>query len=295
MFVQTNSIKAIRSYLKDKLADLFSDNEIKLIGNEVICSRLKISKNDLIGLNDQLFSESDLLYFRSIVKRLLNNEPFQYIIGNTLFYGLEIKCDKRALIPRPETEELVDWIKESFVGNHQPKVIADICTGSGCIALGLKSIYPESLLVAADYSLESLSLARENSIELKLELEVMHFDATSEKDYMQLSVRENLKYDCWVSNPPYIPAQESQMMTDNVLEFEPHMALFVPDNDSLIFYKVISKMAHIYLKSKGLIFFEIHENFSKEVINILEDNNFVNIELRKDLQGKSRMLKAEKV
>ena len=294
MFVQTNSIKAIRSYFKNKLAELFSDNEIKLIGNEVVCSRLKISKNDLIGLNDQLFSESDLLYFRSIVKRLLKNEPFQYIIGNTLFYGLEIKCDKRALIPRPETEELVDWIKESFTSTH-PKVMADICTGSGCIALGLKSLYPESFVVAADYSLESLSLARENSSELKLELEVLHFDATNEKDYVQLSVSENLKYDCWVSNTPYIPAQESQIMTDNVLEFEPHMALFVPDHDPLIFYKVISKMAHIYLKSKGCIFFEIHENFPKEVINILEDNNFINIEVRKDLQGKSRMMKAEKV
>jgi len=294
MFVQTNSIKAIRSYFKNKLADLFSDNEIKLIGNEVICSRLKISKNDLIGLNDQLFSESDLLYFRSIVKRLLKNEPFQYIIGNTLFCGLEIKCDKRALIPRPETEELVDWIKESFTSTH-PKVMADICTGSGCIALGLKSLYPESFVVAADYSVESLSLARENSSELKLELEVLHFDATSEQDYVQLLVSENVQYDCWVSNPPYIPNKESQIMTDNVLGFEPHMALFVPDNDPLIFYKVISKMANIYLKSKGLIFFEIHENFSKEVASVLEDNNFVNIEVRKDLQGKSRMMKAEKV
>ncbi len=294
MFVQTNSIKAIRSYFKNKLAELFSDNEIKLIGNEVVCSRLKISKNDLIGLNDQLFSESDLLYFRSIVKRLLKNEPFQYIIGNTLFYGLEIKCDKRALIPRPETEELVDWIKESFTSTH-PKVMADICTGSGCIALGLKSLYPESFVVAADYSVESLSLARENSRELKLELEVLHFDATSEQDYVQLLVSENVQYDCWVSNPPYIPNKESQIMTDNVLGFEPHMALFVPDNDPLIFYKVISKMANIYLKSKGLIFFEIHENFSKEVASVLEVNHFINIEVRKDLQGKSRMMKAEKV
>ncbi len=294
MFVQTNSIKAIRSYFKNKLAELFSDNEIKLIGNEVVCSRLKISKNDLIGLNDQLFSESDLLYFRSIVKRLLKNEPFQYIIGNTLFYGLEIKCDKRALIPRPETEELVDWIKESFTSTH-PKVMADICTGSGCIALGLKSLYPESFVVAADYSVESLSLARENSRELKLEMEVLHFDATSEQDYVQLLVSENVQYDCWVSNPPYIPNKESQIMTDNVLGFEPHMALFVPDNDPLIFYKVISKMANIYLKSKGLIFFEIHENFSKEVASVLEVNHFINIEVRKDLQGKSRMMKAEKV
>lgn len=294
MFVQTNSIKAIRSYFKNKLAELFSDNEIKLIGNEVVCSRLKISKNDLIGLNDQLFSESDLLYFRSIVKRLLKNEPFQYIIGNTLFYGLEIKCDKRALIPRPETEELVDWIKESFTSTH-PKVMADICTGSGCIALGLKSLYPESFVVAADYSVESLSLARENSSELKLELEVLHFDATSEQDYVQLLVSETVQYDCWVSNPPYIPNKESQIMTDNVLGFEPHMALFVPDNDPLIFYKVISKMANIYLKSKGLIFFEIHENFSKEVASVLEVNHFINIEVRKDLQGKSRMMKAEKV
>ena len=294
MFVIDNQLKTAKNYFSEQLKNLFTSTEINSMWKEIICLRLKWNPSDYILNTTFRLSESDLLFIRSYVHRLKKNEPFQYIHGTTTFFGLELICDKRALIPRPETEELVDWIKESFT-SADPKVIADICTGSGCIALGLKSIYPESLIVAADYSLESLSLARENSSELKLELEVLHFDATSEKDYVQLSVRENLKFDCWVSNPPYIPAQESQMMTDNVLEFEPHMALFVPDNDPLIFYNVISKMAHINLKSKGLIFFEIHENFSKEVINILEDNNFVNIELRKDLQGKSRMLKAEKV
>lgn len=294
MFVQTNSIKAIRSYFKDKLANHFSDNEIKLIGNEVICGRLNVSVNELIGLSDQLFSESDLLYFRSIVKRLLKNEPFQYIVGNTLFYGLEMKCDKRALIPRPETEELVDWMKESLLEDN-PKMIADICTGSGCIALALKSIFPESNVVAADYSSDALKLAKENSVELSLNLEVIQFDATNENAYSQLSFNQEKKYDCWVSNPPYIPNQESHLMAQNVLDFEPHIALFVPDNDPLLFYRVISKMAVKFLKTKGLLFFEIHENLSIDVRKVLEDNNFINIEVRKDLQGKSRMVKAEKV
>ncbi len=294
MFVQTNSVKAIRAYFKEKLSNQFSESEIKLIGNEVICSRLNFSAADLISANEKLLSESDLLFFRSVVKRLLENEPFQYVVGNAHFYGLILKSDKRALIPRPETEELIDWIKESY-SKEKPLNIADVCTGSGCIALSLKSIFREANVVATDFSKEALSLANENSIDLSLDIDMIEFDATIEAHYEKISLLDGQKYDCWVSNPPYIPNEESLLMSENVLKFEPHAALFVPDVDPLLFYRVISKMANFYLKKSGLLFFEIHENFANDVVQLLESLNFINVELKEDLQGKSRMVKAEKL
>lgn len=294
MFVQTNTVKSIRSYFKARLSEKFSENEIKLIGNEVICSRLGLSKTEIVGINEQFLSESDLLHFRSIVKRLLNNEPFQYVVGNTFFYDLELKCDARALIPRPETEELVDWIKESF-SKINPIYFADICTGSGCIGLSLKSIFPDSKIIAADFSNDALLLAKENSDALSLDLEFLQFDATIEKEYTIIDSDLEGKFDCWVSNPPYIPTLEKDLMAKNVLEFEPHIALFVSDNDPVLFYRVISKMANKYLKPKGLLFFEIHENLSIQVMEVLKNDGFANVEIRKDLQGKNRMMKAEKM
>ncbi len=294
MFVQTNSVKAIRSYFKEKLALTFSDNEIKLIGNEVICSRLNLSREDLIGVNDLLLSESDLLYFRSIVKRLLKNEPFQYITETAYFYELKLKCDKRALIPRPETEELVDWVKESFLNKTTPELIADICTGSGCIALSLKSIYLKSIVIATDISNDALSLSRENSEHTNLNIELINFSALDELSYFEKGNFIPNSFDCWVSNPPYIPIVEKYEMALNVLDHEPHIALFVPDDEALIFYEKIAKMAKIYLKPEGLLFFEIHENLSLEVLEILEDLNFNSIEIKLDLQGKTRMVKAKK-
>lgn len=294
MFVQTNTVKSIKAYFNERLAERFSKNEIKLIGNEVICLRLGLSCSDLIGINDHLLSESDLLYFRSIVKRLLNNEPFQYVIGNTHFYGLDLKCDKRGLIPRPETEELVDWIKESFPHSFKGTFV-DLCAGSACIALALKSIFPNALVSATDFSEEALVLGKENAVRVGLDLQFFQFDARNEEAFDILDLYNDNGFDCWISNPPYIPLREKESMNENVLNHEPHMALFVTDEDPLLFYRIISNVAKEKLKSKGFLFFEIHENLSDDVINILKNSGFINIELRKDLQGKSRMLKAEKV
>ena len=294
MFVQTNTVKSIRNYFKEKLSPILSDNEIKLIGNEVVCSRLNLSKAELIGANDFLLSESDLLYFRSIVKRLLNNEPFQYIVGNAYFYGLELKCDKRALIPRPETEELVDWIKNTL-SNNREYLIADICSGSGCIALALKSIFSNSRILATDISNDALNLASENANVTSLEIEFHKLDATNKSEYFSNESFEPNSFDCWVSNPPYIPINEKKEMHQNILNFEPHVALFVSEDNPLLFYQAISELASIYLKPKGFLFFEIHENFGNEMIQLLQKNGFGNVELKKDLQGKNRMSKAQKL
>ena len=290
MFVQTNTIQAVKAYFKNRLNGLFSENEINFMLKETVIERLKISRTEYLLSDNQLLSESDLLYFRSIVKRLLNQEPFQYIIGKTEFFGLELLSDLRALIPRPETEELVQWITEEYSISESIHV-ADICTGSGCIALALKSQFKNATVLATDFSQVAIDLANENANLVGLEIETILLDATTANPIPEK--KEN-SFDCWVSNPPYIPISDQLEMALNVLKYEPHMALFVENGDPLIFYRKISENASVYLKSGGKLFFEIHERFAIETIAILENLGFVNIQMRKDLQGRDRMLKGQK-
>lgn len=290
MFVQTNTIQAVKSYFKERLQDHFSENELKFMFKEAVMARLNLTASEYVLSDSNLLSESDLLFFRSVVKRLLSNEPFQYIIGKTVFFGLEIATDSRALIPRPETEELVDWITQEFPKNST-LLVADVCTGSGCIALALKSYFSNATVFATDISQEALQLTKENAKQLNLSVTTVLSDAKTPDS----AVSSQLQYsDIWVSNPPYIPMKDKSQMLENVLTFEPHLALFVADEDPLIFYREIGKNALLNLKSGGKLFFEIHEDLSAETADLLKGIGFVNIEMRKDLQGKLRMIKAEK-
>jgi release factor glutamine methyltransferase len=290
VFVQTNTIQAVKSYFKERLQDHFSENELKFMFKEAVMARLNLTASEYVLSDSNLLSESDLLFFRSVVKRLLSNEPFQYIIGKTVFFGLEIATDSRALIPRPETEELVDWITQEFPKNST-LLVADVCTGSGCIALALKSYFSNATVFATDISQEALQLTKENAKQLNLSVTTVLSDAKTPDS----AVSTQLQYsDIWVSNPPYIPMKDKSQMLENVLTFEPHLALFVADEDPLIFYREIGKNALLNLKSGGKLFFEIHEDLSAETADLLKGIGFVNIEMRKDLQGKMRMIKAEK-
>jgi release factor glutamine methyltransferase len=286
MFVVTNTIEAISEYLRKGLKDLFSEREIKIITQELILNRFNWTKTDLITNKENRLSESDLLFFRSCLKRLQANEPLQYVLGYTFFYDLEIKTDKRALIPRPETEELVDWVVKTYQNDSEIQVL-DLCTGSGCIALAIKSQLTQSSVSAIDVSKEALRLANENAS--NLELEVTFF----EQDILEsvLNLKES-QFDCWVSNPPYIPESDKVEMAENVLSYEPGLALFVENNLPIIFYERIAEHGLKHLKKGGSLFFEIHERFGKEVIDMLQVKGYVNIELRQDLQGKDRMVRA---
>lgn len=288
MFVSSNSVQEIKAYLKDQLSSLFSDSEIKQISNHALKTKLNLSHADLILADKILLSESELLYFRSIVKRLQANEPIQYIFGDTEFYGLIMKCDSRALIPRPETEELVDWILTDLnrAGKHE---VLDLCTGSGCIALALKSQLVNATVSAMDWSQDALDLTNENSQALKLDLNIQRIDALS--DFTSWNLQPN-SFDVWVSNPPYIPLKEKDLMESNVLKFEPDMALFVEDDSALIFYENIGKAARLYLKSGGILYFELNENYAEETKQSMEEIGFISVEIKVDLQGKKRMLKA---
>jgi release factor glutamine methyltransferase len=232
-------------------------------------------------------SESDLLFFRSIVKRLLQNEPFQHIIGSTYFYDLKLKTDKRALVPRPETEELVDWVVTDQKDN-QPSKIADICSGSGCIALALKSVMPATEITAIELSDAALALGNENAKNLGLNI---HF---VQKNVFDSFDEVTSDYAVWVTNPPYIPEIDRAEMHENVLSFDPEMALFVPNEDPLLFYREIGKKALHHLKHQGVLYAEIHERFAAETRQLLKEIGFDSIEIKKDLQGKDRMIKAVK-
>jgi release factor glutamine methyltransferase len=284
MFVIDNQLKTAKNYFTEQLKNLFSSTEINSMWKEIICFRFNWNASDFILNSTFRLSESDLLFIRSYVHRLKKNEPFQYIHGITTFFGLELICDNRALIPRPETEELVAWVVES--GPY--KTIADICSGSGCIALGLKSIFSESNVIGLDISMDALSLAQENSKLNNLNVDFIHADILNINDNLL-----NKKYDCIVSNPPYIPSNEKETMAENVLNFEPEISLFVENDNPILFYEAIVKYAKSNLSENGILFFEIHPDFSAEISDLLNLKGFINIELRKDLQGKNRMIKAQ--
>ena len=284
MFVIDNQLKTAKNYFSEQLKNLFTSTEINSMWKEIICFRFNWNASDFILNTTSRLSESDLLFIRSYVHRLKNNEPFQYIHRRTTFFGLELKCDKRALIPRPETEELVAWVVE--FGPY--KTIADLCSGSGCIALGLKSKFSESGITGLDISTDALSLAQENSKLTNLDVEFIHADV--------LNINGDLvdkKWDCIISNPPYIPTNERESIAENVLNFEPEIALFVENYNPIIFYEAIVKYAKSNLSENGFLFFEIHPDFSAEISDLLKLKGFINIELRKDLQGKNRMIKAQ--
>ncbi|MFM7683185.1 MAG: peptide chain release factor N(5)-glutamine methyltransferase, partial [Bacteroidota bacterium] len=266
----------------------FSESELKSMWKQLICKRFEWSDSEFLLSSENRLSESDLLYVRSFVKRLQDNEPFQYILGETRFCDLSILCDSRALIPRPETEELVSWISELTNVNS----IIDICSGSGCIALGLKSHFSNAKVSGVDLSEEANNLAETNAIRNKLSVDFYIADALD----LNSDFWKNMdSVDVIVSNPPYITLDEKMLMNLNVLDYEPHLALFVPNDSAIIFYERIAKLALQKLNQKGFLFFELNPDFADDVVKMLKNLGFGNIELKNDLQGKKRMLKAQKV
>lgn len=283
MFVTSNKLSAVKAYFRERLTPHFSTSEIKLMFNILAKERLDI-ENAYLLLNDKLLSESDLLYFRMVVKRLLTNEPFQQIVGFTEFFGLKITVSQAVLTPRPETEELVYEIVNRFKNKPVPTTIVDVCSGSGCIALALKRAFPTANVIGLEKSEDALRVANENKKQLALNVDFQSFDVLKD-DWSTLS-----EMDVIVSNPPYIGYAEKENMPATVVDFEPEMALFVSDENPLIFYQKITEQAKNHLKPNGILLFEINERYAQEVKTILHDADFSDVEVLKDLQGKDRMV-----
>ncbi|GAB5526763.1 MAG: peptide chain release factor N(5)-glutamine methyltransferase [Roseivirga sp.] len=276
--------KELATFISSRLESNYDAREAANISHELLrhffrLDRLHLSLNEPVPFPSG--QEEKLL---TVIQRLLNQEPLQHITGSVEFYGLEFKSDARALIPRPETEELVHWIIEDH--KVPDLTVLDIGTGTGCIPIVLAKNLKAATVSAIDVSEESLTLARENAILNEVSI-----------DLQQLNILEeelNGRYDVMVSNPPYIPEADKTQMSANVLDFEPGLALFVPDSNPLLFYDRIASLAMKSLQPGGTLYFEIHEGYGKNVVELLQNKGFTGVTLKKDLQGKDRMTKATK-
>jgi len=273
-------VSNILSYFREELSAVADECEITswyYISMEYL---LVYNRSDCIINSNQVLNKSQLSKIKQIVAELKTHKPIQYIFGKTEFYGLKIKVNEHTLIPRPETEQLVDWIlKENFVA------ALDIGTGSGCIPIALAK-NTDAKVLAIDVSEDALLIAEENAKNNEVEIDFIHQDI--------LQTNSLQKVDLIVSNPPYVLESEKEKMQENVLDYEPELALFVEDKNPLIFYKKIARLAINFLNENGKLFFEINAKFGKETIEMLADIGFVNIELKKDMNDMDRMIKAIK-
>jgi release factor glutamine methyltransferase len=281
------TIQEARRYGTSRLSVIYTSSEASTITDWVIeyITGSKITErlsNPRKELSPEQASQLD-----QYLDRLLTHEPVQYVLEEAWFCGLRFKVDANVLIPRPETEELVEWVIANCKFPLNELRILDIGTGSGCIAIALKRRLGKAEVWACDLSKGALSLARENAQSLGMEVNFveMNFLSASERSILPA-------FDIIISNPPYIPEKDKEEMQPNVLNYEPFMALFVPDNDALLFYKAIAAFGKEHLKKDGSIYIEIHEGLGADVMQHFSNENYT-AELKKDMQGKDRMVKAD--
>ena len=281
-------LKEFKLFFNEALSAIYPKTEIDSFFFILMEEKLKLQRIDTVLKPDFLITEKNLIDLKNIVKRLQKEEPIQYIIGNTEFYGLPFLVDKNTLIPRTETEELVAWVLDEIKVLTNNKItelsILDIGTGTGCIPISLAKNLTSLNISAIDISPEALLIAKQNAILNKVTIEFIELDILSAKSLPQ-------EYDVIISNPPYVRELEKEEIKNNVLENEPHLALFVADENPLIFYNKIADLAKQQLSKNGMLFFEINQYLGKETVNMLVKKGFKNIQLKKDLFGNDRMIK----
>src|SRR6188768_2138880 len=282
------TLNEARTVLTKELKNVYESDESRNIIELVIEHITNLSRAEQVKNKVPYLTCTQLEDLDAITERLKKNEPVQYVLGEAWFAGMKFKVNKNVLIPRPETEELVDWIvKESENSKVKIQNVVDIGTGSGCIPITLKKKLQEANISAIDVCSEALFTATENSIELGAEVNFVLLDFLDEEKWKELA-----QYDIIVSNPPYVKQSEINTMHERVKEFEPHLALFVPDEDAFLFYKKLSDFSLKHLKPGGSLFVEINGVLGEQVVNLFRSTGFANIELRKDMQEKDRMIKA---
>ena len=281
--------RELESFFLQRLKTTYDSSEAQAITRLVFEEMLGQTPENRLFVSEKIVSSKLLPKFNELAKRLENGEPLQYILGISWFHGLKLKVNPSVLIPRPETEELVSLIVE--LGKSKFKNILDVGTGSGCIALAIKKYFPDANVIGIDISEEALRLARHNAAENQLNVNFY------QKDILNVLLPDNLKQllkdtDLIVSNPPYIPISEKNTLHSNVTDFEPHLALFVPDDDPLIFYKAIADLAKTFLIHNGFVYLETHHSLSQSVGKLFKDKGFFNIKVLNDLSGNARFVKA---
>ncbi|MDQ2719818.1 MAG: peptide chain release factor N(5)-glutamine methyltransferase [Bacteroidota bacterium] len=274
---------------KNKLKTIYGDQEAHNITEWVFENTTGLKKweirNSRHDLEEIVFDQTKIYLYE-----LLQHKPVQYILHEAWFYKMKFYVDENVLIPRPETEELVEWVIDD-IGYMMLDVrckIIDIGAGCGCISISLKKNLPASNITAIDISEKVEKVIKINAQELNTEIDFLQVDFLNENTWNKLQ-----QYDIIVSNPPYIPLEEKEILAKNVSDFEPQIALFVPDNDPFIFYNKISKFALSHLNENGKIYVEVHEKYANDVKNIFEASGFISM-IKKDIYGKERMIRAFK-
>lgn len=289
------TIKSLKAHFVSLLLDYYPETEITsffYILTQYILGKRRIDV--ALSYKDEI-SEIDIIKFNDLIDRLKNHEPIQYIVGETEFFSLLFKVNESVLIPRPETEELISFVLQNFknkIPNSKLETlnILDIGTGCGCIAIALAKNLPNAKVFALEVSKEALSLAKENAKSNNVNIEFI------EADILNYNLEfENLKFDIIVSNPPYVRTLEKDQMQPNVLKHEPHLALFVEDEDSLLFYRKITQLANKILSQNGILYFEINEYLGKDILKLMEAEGFAEVEIKTDIFVKDRMIKGVKL
>jgi len=274
-------IKSLQHIIFSQLQTRFERSEVKVF-TDMLLQHYTGYNSIFLNLNPHTEIENAVIkQIDNAIAELFEHKPIQYILGETEFCGLKFKVNPSVLIPRPETEELVMWILSE---NPQAKNFLDLCTGSGCIAVSLSKKLKNTCLTGIDISCEALKVAQENA---KLNnVEIYFFTA----DILQPDISLNKKFDVIVSNPPYVRESEKRQMHTRVLNYEPHSALFVNDDNPLLFYNAIARIGTTHLIGKGKLYLEINEAYGKEIANLLQQFDYKDIVLKKDIHGKDRMI-----
>lgn len=293
MKTYTTSAQTVGDILDEfqhQLGNIYPEKEISSIAFLAFESLLGLKKIDIRLRHNEILPAPVITRLNEILSQLKKHKPIQYILGETIFYGLKFKVNENVLIPRQETEELVALILSEFQTSNSrlPTLnfkLLDIGTGSGCIAVALKKNLPDASITAIDISKDALKTAKENAELNDVQIDFIHFDILSNS-----AMQQSGNFNVIVSNPPYIPFSEKESMNKNVVDYEPHTALFVNNKNPFLFYEAIADFALKKLAKTGKLYFEIHEYGGKEITKILSAKGFRNITLKKDLNGKERMI-----
>jgi release factor glutamine methyltransferase len=273
----------------EKIIPVFGNDESIVILKKVA---EYISKNQFYSIRENSVSNINLEKADNILLQLKDGTPLQYILGEAWFYKYSFKVNKSVLIPRPETEELIEWVLtyiQELSPEHKYLNILDIGTGSGCIPITLKKEMPELQITSIDVSTQALATAKENASLLDTNIEFRELNFLNEETWKELNM-----YDIIISNPPYIPANEKEKLSINVRNHEPGLALFVPENKPLLFYEKIATFGQSHVQNDGVIFLELHKDFAGETQKLYEEEGYKNVIIKKDISGNERILKANK-
>ena len=301
-------------YIREQLQDFYPDSEIRSLSYRIVESVFQAGRQTLLRDKDKQLSANDLAQIEKITEELKKYRPLQYILGKTEFYGLPFQVNEQVLIPRPETEELVEWVIEGTrytvhgtgcIVHRAPCKILDMGTGSGCIAIALAKHLPEAEVYALDISEKALEVAEENAHLNKVNVRFFQYDILAPlpctphrapcTKYRAPSTEYRVpcppsSFDIIVSNPPYITPSERHTMSPNVLAYEPHQALFTPEEQPLLFYERIADFGQLFLKPGGQLFFETNASFGKAVAELLRQKGYEAVEVRRDISQKERMV-----